>query len=472
MAQSATRIGGPGRMEPSAILDRFMLPVLACVFALIVEPLILFFVTGGANAPPTSMLDVRYENKILWPVMAAIAIALAARHPSRLGKVPPHLLWLFAYLTLAGASFLWAFKPEVSFVRFLQQVMVCVSVILPAMMASRKADMMRGLFWCFTVAAIVNFGFTFVVPQQIVDGIAIGNPGYFLGKNYLGECSGIGFLLALHEIRYRGARRWFGILAAVIVIANLFLANSKTALGLAFVTPTIAGAALLLRKWTRVSPALLIFLGVCLYFALSSVSNFNVYRLSYMLYGDSTFTGRKTIWDFANYEISVRPLLGWGYQSFWLVGPDAPSVLEAPGWVKTMPNAHNGYLDSMLELGWVGYSLLLGFIFSTLHAVGRVFDRDHTRGWILLSLIFYVMISNGLESTWVRGFEFLWIVFLFLAAEVARHGQAVPSAARVQRPQGARPGGIGPSSGTARRMPPKPRFVPTRRARFVARSQT
>ena len=46
-----------------------------------------------------------------------------------------------------------------------------------------------------------------------------------------------------------------------------------------------------------------------------------------------------------------RPLLGWGYQSFWLVGPDAPSIVEAPGWVKMMPNAHNGYYDTMLEIG-------------------------------------------------------------------------------------------------------------------------
>jgi hypothetical protein len=45
-----------------------------------------------------------------------------------------------------------------------------------------------------------------------------------------------------------------------------------------------------------------------------------------------------------------RPLLGWGHQSFWLVGPDAPSVVDAPGWVKTMPNAHNGYYDATLEM--------------------------------------------------------------------------------------------------------------------------
>jgi hypothetical protein len=78
-----------------------------------------------------------------------------------------------------------------------------------------------------------------------------------------------------------------------------------------------------------------------------------------------TRSHRACIWDFANYEIARRPLLGWGYQSFWLVGPDAASVVEAPGWVKTMPNAHNGYYDTMREMGYVGYFLLVTFIIAT-----------------------------------------------------------------------------------------------------------
>jgi len=463
MARSVRAVADPSRVEPSAILDRFILPVAACAFAVIVQPLILFFTTAGVNSSSTAMVDVRYENKIFWPVLAVIAIILVAGNPSRRIKLAPHLVWFCAYLTLAGLSAVWAYAPASSFIRFVQQLMVCASVLLPAMMASRTADMMRGLFWCVAVAAILNFCFTFAVPQQIVDGIAIGNPGYFLSKNYLGECCGIAFLLSLHEICYPGARRWFGILVAIIAVADLFLANSKTALALAVFAPTVAGFALALRKWKGVSPAMLLFVGVCLYLVASSVSNFNVYRLSYMLYGDSTFTGRKTIWDFANSEIDVRPLLGWGYQSFWLVGPDAPSVLEAPGWVKNMPNAHNGYLDSMLELGWVGFAMLVAFLFASLHAAARVFDQDRARGGLLLSLILYIMISNGLETTWMRGFEFLWIVFLFVTAESARHGLALPSTSRMQRPTRAGPRRVSPSFGAARPMRPRPRprTVPT-----------
>src|SRR6202043_235293 len=65
----------------------------------------------------------------------------------------------------------------------------------------------------------------------------------------------------------------------------------------------------------------------------------------------------------------AQPPRGWGYQSFWLVGPDAPSILDAPGWVKLMPNAHNGYYDAMLELGYVGLALLVTFLVTTVHVI-------------------------------------------------------------------------------------------------------
>jgi exopolysaccharide production protein ExoQ len=188
----------------------------------------------------------------------------------------------------------------------------------------------------------------------------------------------------------------------------------------------------------------------------SSVSSFNMNRLSFMLYGDSTFTGRTIIWDFAQLKIASRPLLGWGYQSFWLVGPDAPSIVDAPGWVKMMPNAHNGYYDTTLEMGYIGYTLLVIFIIATLHAIGRVADRDPARAWLVLSLALYIILWNYLESLWMRGFEFLWVVFLILAAEIARYWQPFPLTRAVSGSRTPRPGHLGPSLGARRSSLRKP----------------
>jgi O-antigen ligase len=139
-----------------------------------------------------------------------------------------------------------------------------------------------------------------------------------------------------------------------------------------------------------------------------------------MLHGNYTFSARTLIWDFVNREIERKPLLGWGYQSFWQLGPGGPSVVDGSGWLRVMPHAHNGYLDTMLETGYVGLVFLIVFIFATLHA-GRLIDRDPTRGWHVLSLILYEIITNFFEGTWLRGSVPVWVLFVLVVAELGRY---------------------------------------------------
>ncbi|HEY2528479.1 MAG TPA: O-antigen ligase family protein [Xanthobacteraceae bacterium] len=400
-----------------------IVPILACVFALMVSPLVIFATHSDFQA-----LEARPENRIFWPAMATISVVLAVQNRSRLGRItwPPHIICLFVYLAFAGASVLWAFSPERSLIRFVQQAMIVTSIVLPAMLAARTADMLRGLFLCFAFAAILNTLFVLqgsvAIANYNAKFVDIGYQGYFLGKNYLGECAVISLLLSLHEMLYRGRRRALGIIVFVISILLVFLSQSKTALGLALICPILARLTVFVRKTTRISPAIILLTLPFFYIVVSSVFNFSIYRVSYIFFGDSTLTGRTIIWDFAQYEIARRPLLGWGYQSFWLV-PDSPSIVDAAGWVKTMPNAHNGYYDTMLELGYVGLVFLLVFVIGILHGVGRVADRDPARARLLLSLALFVILYNFLESLWMRGFEFLWVVFLIVAAEISRYWQ-------------------------------------------------
>ena len=271
-----------------------------------------------------------------------------------------------------------------------------------------------------------------VGDQEVVNaGLGIGDKkigytGYFLSKNYLGEFATLALLLSFHETLYPGIRRILGIIAIVMALYLVIASNSKTALGLGIICPLVAGGTLIAAKQMRLSPAIILLSIPLCYIVLSSVSNFNVNRLSYMLYGDSTLTGRTIIWDFVSAEIARRPLFGWGYQSFWLVGPDGPSVIDAPGWVKNMPEGHNGYYDATLEMGYVGYYMLLAFIIATLHAVERVLRRDPIRAWLLLSLGLYIICHNFFESLWMRGFEFMWVVFLIVSGEIGRYWQPLP----------------------------------------------
>ena len=57
------------------------------------------------------------------------------------------------------------------------------------------------------VAAPVVLGGEPIIAQYWSKSVSIGYPGYFLGKNYLGECATVALLLSLHEMLYPGFRR-------------------------------------------------------------------------------------------------------------------------------------------------------------------------------------------------------------------------------------------------------------------------
>src|SRR5450756_1904442 len=105
----------PGHRKPSApAFDKLaMIPVLALAYSSLIQPLIYFYFPPAPGLQ--GLLESRTEDRIFWPVLAAISIVLAARHWSRIRRpLPPNIIALLAYLAFAGASVAWAFKPELS----------------------------------------------------------------------------------------------------------------------------------------------------------------------------------------------------------------------------------------------------------------------------------------------------------------------------------------------------------------------
>ncbi len=268
-----------------------IIPILACAYAVLISPLLIF----ATSAPDTvrGLMETRNENKIFWPAMAAISFAIIIRSFARgdRAKWSPHIVCLLLYLAFAGMSVLWAFSPELSFVRFAQQVMIVSSIVPFALFGLRTIDMLRGLFLCFGLACLLNVFFVAGGFQTIADNVSIGYSGYFMGKNYLGECAAIALLLSLNEMRFPGLRRTLGFTVAILAVLLIFFSNSKTALGLALLAPCLAGAMLALKKNARISPATFLFSVLICYFIFSGVTGFTINRVSYMLYGDFDFHG-------------------------------------------------------------------------------------------------------------------------------------------------------------------------------------
>ena len=137
---------------------------------------------------------------------------------------------------------------------------------------------------------------------------------------------------------------------------------------------------------------------------------------------NSTLTGRTAIWA-AVIPMARNPLVGAGFESFWLSPFVHQRLAELmPG--LPLNEAHNGYIEVYLNLGWVGLGLIgLIFLGGYLRAV-KTFRREPALGSLLVAYILTEMVYNITEA----GFRMLhpmWIFFLLAVIEASRIAASV-----------------------------------------------
>lgn len=415
-----------------------LIPILAFSFVLIIGPL-LGQLSGGETglkgiqkyaAPPPSI-----ENRVVWPLLAASSLFLIFLRRSRLRPLffrSTPILCLLAYLLFAGASIGWAYSQEYALQRFVKELLILAPLILPFSQFEPRTEIFPKIFVCYTLSILLNMVFVLNQNPMLVGSIeasgSLAYPGYFAFKGYLGECASIAIMMAVCELLL-GRRRILSLIVIPISIWLLIESKSKGSFAITILAVAMSSSAILIHQHVKKSLALIISVVPLAYFVWSLLTQNLINKLSYFVYGNPTLTGRTLIWNFVNYEISRHPAFGWGFQSFWLVGPQAPSVVDAPGWIKDMPYTHNGYLDTELQTGYVGLIILFTFLFATLHAIGRVREHSPRRAWLMLSIALYIMLTNLLEAVWFEP-DPLWVLFVLVMAESCRYNQN----SRVKRP--------------------------------------
>lgn len=176
----------------------------------------------------------------------------------------------------------------------------------------------------------------------------------------------------------------------------------------------------LARKFRKQWPIYAIFIiGVFIVFIFIIIVNYS--SLLSFFGRDVTLTGRIPLWKAVIPYIQERPLLGYGYRSFWLMtfGPSL-NVWEIVGW--KAPHAHNGYIDLWLQLGIVGLILCLIFIFDffikTIRNIIMLNDENETFNFQYIALIaLYIFLYNLSESIILQStanHAFYWVLLVYL----------------------------------------------------------
>jgi exopolysaccharide production protein ExoQ len=121
----------------------------------------------------------------------------------------------------------------------------------------------------------------------------------------------------------------------------------------------------------------------------------------------ANMSDRTHIWEVL-LNVSINPILGTGYQSFWL-GPRVQWI-----WARlngdAVLEAHNGYLQIYLELGLIGLSLLCAFLIATYCKICKRLTPLTPLGTLGLGLWTLLLFYNVTEAAFGGGL--LWITLL------------------------------------------------------------
>jgi exopolysaccharide production protein ExoQ len=353
----------------------------------------------------------RVENILFWPLMAILAVTLFLRDRARADygffrSLP--ISSLLAYVAFSALSVTWAYSPDLAFSRLIVQALALVVILLPSAMRGRTKTAIPGVYPCLVAAMVVSAGFVLTTPPS-----PIGHPGYFTHKQELGLLAAIGIITSGYELLQGGWRRVVAVLAMGLAFWLVVESESKSALAFAVFSLGCSWAILVVCKWTRLTPAIIVGTVVIASLFVSQP----IERLGFRMYGDASLTGRTGIWAYIDYQISHRPWFGWGFHSYYFV-PNSPHA-NAPGYVREMPSSHSGYMELKLETGRIGYWLFLISIYASLHLLERVRRIDPVRAWFFLSFQLFAVLINLTDSGWFI-LSALWMLYALVVAESVR----------------------------------------------------
>ena len=176
--------------------------------------------------------------------------------------------------------------------------------------------------------------------------------GVFEHKNDASAAMVLFIFIGLFVARMRSAV--LGVAIALPALTFLFFTESKTSIAL---LPLILIISAIMKQTRRPALGIAIALSGIVVFnvvAIGSIYSESIRSLLGLMLTDSTFTGRTDVWQFVLEHIRERPVVGYGFASFW----GTPEVVYGMGgdevWANTAGHAHNGYLDLALTLGIPG----------------------------------------------------------------------------------------------------------------------
>jgi len=346
---------------------------------------------------------------LLGLILASVGILMARSF--RWGDFFARNFFLTAILFFGLVSFLWSDFPYIAFKRWVRDLGNYLAILIVLSEAHRLEAVrvfLRRLYYALIPLSILMI--KYYAREAIFYNGWTGLPEYVgaaSSKNTLGATcmlSGIFFfwdtVARWSDRKERRTKRILLVNVAFILMSLwlLRLSNSKTSLVCLMLG---WGVILAYYRWSRHHPGFLKMAIPCFFCGyLILAYGFGVNdALAGALGRDSSFTGRTNIWA-AVLSTDTNPIIGTGYDSFWL-GDRLNEVWQLAGGVN---HAHNGYIEFYLNLGFVGLFLLAGLLISSYRTIWKSLSQSPALASLAVTLWAIALFYNITEAAFKPAF--------------------------------------------------------------------
>lgn len=361
------------------------------------------------------------DRNILTGLMVLAIIVLVRR--GRLWPIVRANLPVVLFLLYGGLSACWSDFPGITIRRWIRAVGCLLMVMVALSERDQEATTRRLFVWAGFLLVPLSVLWIKYYPtlgrRYIIESIStwiLTVTGVTTHKNGLGticQVFGLSFVwhfLAVHRDRQRTHRTCHLIAhgAALAMVAWLFLqANSVTAqssflLGATFLIATNSRRGVQKRWLVHLLMAALVGIPLAILFLGMGGSAIEA------MGRNSTLTGRTEIWTLV-INLVNNPIVGTGFESFWLGSRLQAMQRHMPG----LNEAHNGFLEVYISLGWIGVTFLVVMIVTGYRSMIMCFRRNPEAGRFKLALFLSVILSSFTEASF-RTVDIGWIAFLLV----------------------------------------------------------
>jgi exopolysaccharide production protein ExoQ len=317
-----------------------------------------------------------------------------------------------AFLVLAPLSALWSIEPSATLLRFTSLACICLVCFAIAVAGWHPRRFQQLALSPLMMILIASLAIGIVAPEKITEiGADISQRDAWHGvthsKNEFGMMSSIAVIICVNKWLAREGRAYWAIAGSAVAVACLILSRSSTSLfativGVLSMTLVMRVPVIRRRYCTQVVVAIaatILLYELVIQDVIPGVNTL-LAPITSLTGKDTTFSARTVIWKVIKDHVQGAPYLGTGYGAYWVPLPSSPSY----GFVSLMyfypTEAHNGYLDVVNDLGYVGLICVLAFLFWFIRQALQLMRSDRSQGALYLALLFQEMIINMSESDW------------------------------------------------------------------------